>query len=650
MLSTDALADLDTTQLPEDPGVLKQLVLQLYESLRSERAELEQLRQNFDALLRRVWGPKSEKANPNQPLLFDISPDPDVLAGLSTPVDGATDQDDEAEAPAKRRKGAHGRRRMPENIERTVVEHDLTPAEKELLGGEACLKPLEDQVTSQFEWEPASLFVIEHHQKKYAIVEPPASVPATDVLQVSTPDASQVSTPDASQDVTPDVTPDTTTDARSVGSLPVADSNDQKPAVEVSLAGSAQPESHTPNGKPPRSIPSAVERARSRAASEFKSHLQRETATFIEATIVVAPKPPQAIPGGLAGPGLLAQVIVSKYADHLPLHRLERIFVRFGMHFARSTTCGWCAGAAKLLGLLADLIRNEVLRSFVIHTDDTPVDVRTGRKKEKYQARFWTYWGDDEHPLVWFDFTKNRKRAGPDRVLKDYRGYLQADGYGGYDDYEGVELSDISPILKVACWAHARRKFRDARGSDGAMSEVALAYIRQLYVIDKKIKARVATEHKDLSWEEAARKIAEYRRAEALPVIEKFKAWLGEVTSKRCPLPKSPLAKAITYANNQWDALVRYVDDGRLELDNNKAERALRGIAIGRKNWMFVGSENGGHTAATLFTIIASAVRNGLEPYQYLRVLLEELPYLGENPTADQLRPYLPNIWRPSKV
>jgi hypothetical protein len=295
---------------------------------------------------------------------------------------------------------------------------------------------------------------------------------------------------------------------------------------------------------------------------------------------------------------------------------------------------------------LADLIRAEVLKSFVIHTDDTPVNVRGPRTREKYQARFWPYWGDEEHRLVWFDFTKSRKRAGPDEVLRDFRGYLQADGYGGYDDYEGVELSDASPILKVACWVHARRKFREARSSERVLADFALAYIRRLYAIEKQIEKKIAAEWRELSIAELAPKIAEQRRAEALSVMNEFKKWMEELRKKPL-LPKSPLAKAITYALNQWDALARYVEDGRLDPDNNAAERALRGIAIGRKNWLFCGSEQGGRTAAVCFTIIGSALRNGLEPYAYLRHLLEQLPLLGESPTPDQLRPFLPTVWQP---
>ena len=352
-----------------------------------------------------------------------------------------------------------------------------------------------------------------------------------------------------------------------------------------------------------------------------------------------------AIPGGEAGPGLLAQTIVSKYADHLPLYRLERIFHRHGVRFSRSTLCDWVAESAKLFEPLASLIREIVLKSFVIHTDDTTVNVRNSQQKQKYLARFWLYWGDEAHRLAWFDFTENRKRSHPDKVLREFHGYLQADGYGGYDDYEGIALCENSPILKVACWAHARRKFRDALSSDGPRASIAMGFIARLYEIEKKAKSLNAESKVPLTSEQCYQAIKEQRKEHSTPVLKQFREWLDAVRPK--VLPKSPLSKAIVYVNNQWDGLNRYIEDGRLQPDNNIAERAVRGIALGRKNWLFCGSAVGGATAATHFSLIASAVRNGLEPFQYLSCLLNELPLLGDKPTIEQLTPYLPNVWRP---
>jgi hypothetical protein len=363
------------------------------------------------------------------------------------------------------------------------------------------------------------------------------------------------------------------------------------------------------------------------------------------APFIVAEKRDAGLPGCLAGPGMLAEVIVCKYGDHLPLYRLERIFGRQGVNISRKTMCDWCAASAKLLRPLTELIRKLVLKSSVIHTDDTPVEVRDTYTKAKYTGRFWTYFGDEDQQLTWFEFTTTRKRAGPDRVLAGYRGYLQADGYGGYDGFEGVEISDASPILKVACWAHARRKFHDALRTEPAASQLALARIAQLYKLEKELREKAATVWRELSREVRAELIAAERELHAKPIVDAFKVWLDEQVLKA--LPKSPIAGAVRYSLNQWDALYRYLEDGRLSIDNNPAERALRGIAIGRKNWLFVGSANGGQTAAVLFTLISSAARNNLNPWTYLEDVLRRMPMLGENPTEEQLTELLPTKWRP---
>jgi transposase len=415
----------------------------------------------------------------------------------------------------------------------------------------------------------------------------------------------------------------------------------ESPASEPSANHSGASQTGSPAAavtpRSPAAAPSAIPALTPELAARFSS------------TVIVAPKPAMPIPGGVAGPGLLAQVIVSKYGDHLPLHRLERIFARQGVHFTRQTMCDWCAGCAKLLTPLTDLIRDDVLSSFVIHTDDTPVKVRDAHAKQQFQARFWTYLGDELHRLTWFDFTTTHQRAGPDRVLAKYTGYLQADGYGGYNDYEGVHLGDDSPILKVACWAHARRKFHDAVRTESVAAHMALARIGQLYKLEKVLRKRVAEEWSELPIEARALLIADERRAHAQSVLDEFKKWLDKQAVEA--LPKSPIAVAVRYALNQWSGLCRYVEDGRLAIDNNAAERALRGIAIGRKNWLFCGSEAGGRTAAVLFTMVGSAVRNHLDPWLYLRDVLTRMAALRDSATGgsrEELRLLLPNRWQPA--
>jgi transposase len=604
IMSTDAALLPDLTQLPDDVGVLKELVSQLYGTVQERERRIQQLEQHLHLLVKRFLRPGSEKIDPRQLALFAAELASELDAALASgnmpPADTPAQTDDKP----PRKHTPHGRRRPPDTIEHKEVIHDLTPAQKLALGGEEHLVYIGEDVTKNYEWTPSSVAVVEHHQKKYVRRD------AADM------------TDDASSGLD-----------ESAAGVPSADQPDGSQPGGTATGNAAAPAAAGASGESPSSIP----------------ELTPELAARFSSPVIVAPKPAMPIPGGVAGPGLLAQVIVSKYGDHLPLYRLERIFARQGVHFTRQTMCDWCAGCAKLLTPLSDLIRDEVLSSFVIHTDDTPVDVRDAHAKRQFQARFWTYFGDELHPLIWFDFTTTHQRAGPDRVLAEYTGYLQADGYGGYDDYEGVCLSDDTPILKVACWAHARRKFHDAVRTEPVAAHMALARIGQLYKLEKELRKRAAEDWIDLPIEARALLIADERRLHAQPVLDEFKKWLDKQVVEA--LPKSPIAVAVRYALNQWSALCRYVEDGRLAIDNNVAERALRGIAIGRKNWLFAGSEAGGRTAAVLFTMIGSAVRNNLDPWAYLRDVLSRMAALRDSVTGgsrDELSLLLPNRWRPA--
>lgn len=360
-----------------------------------------------------------------------------------------------------------------------------------------------------------------------------------------------------------------------------------------------------------------------------------------EKNIITAPKPPQPIPGGVAGPGLLAFVVTSRFCDHLPYHRQECIFQRHGLRFSRQTTCDWARQLAELCRPLYQLMKEDTLASAVLHSDDTPVKVRDAQRKEQYLGRFWNYVGDEEHPHIVFDFTPDRSRDGPAEFLKNFRGYLQADAYGGYDR---IFADSQGAILEVACWAHARRNFFDARKSDPLRAETALAYIRQLYATEGELRKRLLSDWRELPLPERATRVAQVRSEQSRPVLAKFFAWL-EAEAPRL-LPKEPLRQAFEYVRNQWVALNRYCDDGRLDIDNNEAERALRGIALGRKNWLFCGSDRGGQTAAVHFSLIASCRRHNVDPLAYLRDIFTRLPALqAESPSRDDLRRLLPDRW-----
>lgn len=368
--------------------------------------------------------------------------------------------------------------------------------------------------------------------------------------------------------------------------------------------------------------------------------------------IVVADKPSSPIEKGLAAPGLLAHVIVSKYADHLPLHRQERILARHGIDISRSTLCGWTRQCAEALKPLYERMIARLRMSKVIHTDDTPVKVQDRELDRTRTGRFWVYLGDRSQPYTVFDYTPSRSRDGPRRFLRGWSGYLQADAFGGYDGiFEGEVGGNVT---EVACWAHARRKFYDARESDPAASNQALAYIRLLYAVETEAKQRANARHKErkLEDDEAGRSpgsptcavlTLSLRQEKSVPRLAQFKTWLESQQASRggYVLPKSPMGQAITYALNQWQALCVYAADADLAIDNNAAENALRCIAVGRSNWIFCGSDNGGDTAAILFSFMATCRRHDIDPFAYMRDTLTRLPATP----ISQLDNLLPDRW-----
>ncbi len=338
---------------------------------------------------------------------------------------------------------------------------------------------------------------------------------------------------------------------------------------------------------------------------------------------VVSPPPPERpIARGIAGPGLIAQIVVSKFGDHQPLYRQEDFFARHGLHIARSTQCDWVKAAAELLRPLYERQKELVLQSPVLWTDDTPVTVLLGDQEGSRKGRFWTYIGQ-LHPYSVYDFTESRARDGPARFLAGFEGYLHADAYGGYDH---IYLGSNNSILEVACWAHARRKFFDAARSSPRESHQILEWVGQLYDIEDR-----ACELSDQSRQSL-------RQQESDPVLDRMAGYLAELSHRS--LPKSALGKAVSYARNQWQALRRYTEDGRLSIDNNVSERTLRHQAIGRKNWLFLGSKQAGPRAAVLSTILAGAKRHRIEPWAYLREILLRLH--AEDPHLDKM---LPDRW-----
>jgi transposase len=343
---------------------------------------------------------------------------------------------------------------------------------------------------------------------------------------------------------------------------------------------------------------------------------------------VTSEAPVRPIERCIAGPGLLAQVVTAKYADHLPLYRQSEIFERGGLEISRSTLCGWVGSVAGLLEPLYEAMKEDVLKSKVIHTDDTPVpylpasppdgssppmsreeiEAEEDKERKAKTGRLWTYVGDKTHAHIVYEFTENRCAEHPKAFLGDWKGYLQADAYTGYDC-----MFKPDKAKEVACMAHARRKFNDAKVSDRSRAKMAMAFIRTLYQVE---------------WEADEKKLdavgrKALREEKSRPILKAFKEWLD--AQALVTLPKSPFGEAVNYSLNQWEALNRYVEDGDLNIDNNTAERALRGVAVGRKNWLFAGSVAGGKWAAILYSLVASCKRHKIDPYIYLRDVISRV-------------------------
>ena len=554
------MSDAAILDLPDDPILLKQIIARQESALRhcdihiekitqesataiaQREAAIEQIKHEaaeqieamkqrhkaeVDALLRRFYGPRSERFDPTQLLLFGLMID-------TMPIDQKSIEQEAGEKLGTRRvrnRHNHGRQQLPAHLPRVPVKHDLSDEQKKCPCCGKARKCIGVEISEQLECLPVQFQVLQHEQYKYA-------------------------------------------------------------CVDCDEAG---------NG----------------------------------ANIEIAVKPPQPIEKGLAGPGLLAYVAVSKLGDHLPLYRLEQIFARVGVDIARSTMCGWMDSMATLVRPLYDLMGRRVKQSEVIHTDDTRVPVQDEAVKGKCKTgRIWCFLGDYDNPYDIYQYTPDRTRAGPSNWLGGFKGYLQADAYSGYD---GIFAG--GNVIEVACWAHARRKFFEAKETDRRRSAEMLAMVQQLYAVEDEAKEKIAklTESTRPQRDQIR---YELRQEKSVPILARIKAWLD--AEQKLVLPRSPMAQAIGYALNQWAALNRYIEKGFLNIDNNAAERALKRVAIGRKNWLFAGNDHFAQVSAVLYTLIASALRHGLNPQKYLTSVLAKI---GQTPMSE-LEQFLPDRWK----
>jgi transposase len=590
MSITDAATHLPPTppaeRLPDDPAVLKSMILELLATLHDKDRELEGVRHRLDLLLRRLYGPRGERFDPNQPLLF-------AELAEAPGQDTAPPPADAAEAQPKRKARPHGRRPMPKDLRHEARHHELPEAERVCPDCGQMRVDIGVDQSSQLDYQPASLFVVDHLVHKYLCrCCSKSRQPSQNQQTPSAPEQPQVLQPE----------PQSASSAQAEVAPQPTDSQQGQAAPAASPLQAAEVQ-------------------------------QLSTQPGLRGIVVSAPKPEMPIAKGLPGPGLLAHLIVSKFADHLPLYRLERIYERQGLILPRSTTCDWLAACGQLVRPLYELMISVVLQSRVIHTDDTPVKMQEPSHVLS-TARFWGYLGDGAHPYNVFDFTINRKRDGPQQFLAKFQGYLQADAFTGYDGlYLPNPRDGQAGIIEVACNAHARRKFYEARTSAAAGSHQALAYYRELYEIERRAHS--------LDFDDDQRR--QLRQDLAVPILNQFRAWLDEQRVQ--VLPKSPMAEAIGYALNQWQALCRYTEAGFLNIDNNVAEREMKRIAIGRKNWLFVGSQQGGHTAAVLLSFTSTCQRLRIEPWAYLKDILTRLP----NTATTQLDQLLPDRWEAAR-
>ena len=499
-------ANTNAENLPGDTATLRQMILTLLEQIDDLNGQLYYLK-------RQLYGKRSEKLDPDQRLLFEQLYD--QLHSEKQKQQQQSSEDKRKKSRSQTNSNHKGRRPLPENLPREVIEIEPPSEDKSCDDCHSDKARIGQEVTEELEYRPASFYVKRYIRYKYAC-------------------------------------------------------------------------------------------------------------RHCENNVSIGQLRPRAIDKGIAGEGLLAHIITSKYADQMPLNRLEGIIKRHGVDINVSTMCDWVGACADLLEPLVNRMHEVILQSPVINTDDTGIPVKNKRRRgSTYRGYLWAYI-DDKCNVV-FEFTPTRSRAGPIGFFGDYGGYVQADAYSGYD-----EFFDKSDATEVGCNAHARRKFEHALDSSPVIAAEFMVHWGRLYEIEKRARQAGYSDEQ----------LLRVRQDESLPILDEIKAAL--IKYKDQVLPKSPIGKAITYSLNQWDALVRYTEDARLSIDNNISERVLRMVVIGRKNYLFAGSEAGAQRAAIIYSLVASCKLNGIDPFAYFSDVLKRV---STHP-ASKIDQLLPSNWK----
>jgi len=341
-------------------------------------------------------------------------------------------------------------------------------------------------------------------------------------------------------------------------------------------------------------------------------------------TILIAPLPERPLPKAIAGPGLLTQILIDKYVDHLPLHRQQQRFSREKINIPYSTITDWVSNSCKLITPLYEALQKEVLAADYLHADETPIKVLDKDKKgETHRGFYWVY-HNSLQDLVLFDYQPGRGREGPSELLKDFKGHLQTDGYAAYNIFD--QQKDITLLH---CMAHARRKFVEARLNDQARADHVLAQIQELYAIERK------ADEEELPAEE----VLKLRQDKAVPILEALGKWMQQAYTE--VLPQSAIGKALAYSLTRWGKLKIYTTNGKLNIDNNPVENAIRPVAIGRKNYLFAGSHEAAQRSAMLYSLLGTCKLHDINPFEWMKAVLEKIPAHHVNKVAD----LLPHHW-----